>query len=75
MKFEIKKIFNLTNKYIILATPLILFSLLSNLYALFSANGRIINLIFALLLLILMDYLQVMELNMNFMMQEKQIFQ
>ena len=51
---NLKKVFNLTNKYIILATPLILFSLLSNIYALFSANGRIINLLIALLLLTLM---------------------
>lgn len=51
---NLKKVINLTNKYIILATPLILFSLLSNLYAVFSASGKIINLLFALILLTLM---------------------
>ena len=55
MEIGIKKVFNLANKYIILATPLILFSLLSNLYALFSASGKIINLLFALILLTLMS--------------------
>lgn len=36
-----KESFNLTNKYIILATPLILFSLLSSLYLLFSMQGLV----------------------------------
>ena len=50
----IKNSFNLTNKYIILATPLILFSLISSLYILFSVNGNIISLVFAAVLFILM---------------------
>lgn len=50
----IKESFNLTNRYIILATPLILFSLLSSLYVLFSIGGNVISLIFAIVLFILM---------------------
>ena len=50
----IKDSFNLTNKYIILATPLILFSLISSLYIIFSANGNTLSLLFALLLFFLM---------------------
>lgn len=50
-----KRIFGLTNKYIILATPLILFFLLSNLYAVFSASGNVLNLLFAPVLLTLMS--------------------
>ena len=50
-----QKIFNLTNKYIILATPLILYSLFSSVYFIISAgNGRIINIIFAIILFTLM---------------------
>ena len=48
------KIFKLTNKYIILATPLILFSLISNLYFAFSAQGKLLNLLIALFLILLM---------------------
>lgn len=44
----------LTNKYIVLGTPLILFSLLSSLYLLFSANGTNISLIIAIFLFFLM---------------------
>ena len=50
----IKESFNLTNKYIILATPLILFSLLSSLYILFSLGGNLVSLLIALVLFILM---------------------
>lgn len=50
----IKESFNLTNKYIILATPLILFSLLSSLYILFSLGGNLVSLLIALILFILM---------------------
>ena len=50
----IKQSFQLTNKYIILATPLILFSLLSSLYILFSMHGNLINLLIAFVLFILM---------------------
>lgn len=50
----IKDSFKLTNKYIILATPLILFSLLSSLYILFSINGNLISLLIALVLFTLM---------------------
>lgn len=49
------KVFNLTNKYIVLATPLILYSLISSIYLLVSANGgKILNLLFAIILFILM---------------------
>ncbi len=50
----IKESFKLTNKYIILATPLILFSLLSSLYILFSVNGNLVSLVIALVLFTLM---------------------
>ena len=50
----IKDSFRLTNKYIILATPLILFSLLSSLYILFSIGGNLINLLIAVVLFTLM---------------------
>lgn len=50
-----KKVFNLTNKYIITATPLILFSLLLSIYMLTSVRGKsILGLLFAVLLLFLM---------------------
>ena len=45
-----KKIFSLTNKYIILATPLILFSLISGIYLTVSAAGKVINLLIAIIL-------------------------
>lgn len=50
----IKESFNLTNKYIILATPLILFSLISSLYVLFSLGGNLFGLAFAAILFVLM---------------------
>lgn len=50
----LKESFQITNKYIILATPLILFSLLSSLYILFSMGGNIISLLIAFILFILM---------------------
>lgn len=50
----IKESFNLTNRYIILATPLIIFSLLSSLYLLFSAGGNLISLLTAVVLFFLM---------------------
>ena len=49
-----KESFNYTNKYIILATPLILFSLLSSLYLLFSLNGNLISMLIAVVLFFLM---------------------
>ena len=49
-----KNVFNLTNKYIVLATPLILFSLISGIYLTFSAAGKVINLIIAIILFTLM---------------------
>ena len=50
-----QKTFDLANKYIILATPLILYSLFSSIYLIVSAGGnKLINLIFALLLFVLM---------------------
>ena len=50
-----QKVISLTNKYIVLATPLILYSLISSIYLVASAGGgKIINLIFALLLFFLM---------------------
>ena len=50
----IKQSFDYTNKYIILATPLILFSLLSSLYILFSIGGNLISLTIAMILFTLM---------------------
>ena len=50
----LKESFKLTNKYIILATPLILFSLLSSLYILFSFRGDLINMLTALVLFVFM---------------------
>lgn len=50
----IKESFHLTNKYIILATPLILFSLLSSLYILFSVGGSVISLLIAFVLFVMM---------------------
>ncbi len=48
------KVFELTNKYIVLATPLILFSLLSTIYLAVTARGAVINLIIGLALFVLM---------------------
>lgn len=50
----IKESFKLTNKYIILATPLIFFSLISSLYILFSLGGNMMGLLVAVALFILM---------------------
>lgn len=50
----LKQSFMISNKYIILATPLIIFSLLSSFYIIFSANGTLLGLIFALILFSLM---------------------
>ena len=50
----IKESFSLTNKYIIIATPLILFSLLSSLYILFSIGGSLVSLVVAGILFVLM---------------------
>ena len=45
------KVINLTNKYIVLTTPLILFTLLSSIYLAVTANGgKLINLLFAIVL-------------------------
>ena len=50
-----QKVFNLTNKYIILLTPLILYSLFSTLYLIITASSnRLLNLIFAIFLFLLM---------------------
>ena len=55
MKNCIKNSFNHTNKYIILATPLILFSLLSSLYLAFTAgSGKLLNMLIAIILFFLM---------------------
>ena len=54
MKNEIGKVFSITNKYIVLATPLILFSLISTIYLAVSANGKLINLLFGMVLYFLM---------------------
>ena len=50
----LKESFNYTNKYIILATPLILFSLISSLYMVFSMNGNLISMLIAIILFFLM---------------------
>ena len=50
-----QKVFEITNRYIILATPLLLFSLFSSVYLVASLNSnKIISIICALLILILM---------------------
>ena len=49
------KVFEITNKYIVLATPLILFSLVSSVYLAASATGKIINMIIGIILFILMS--------------------
>ena len=51
-----KNVLNLTNKYIVLATPLILFTLISSIYTAFSLRGgNIINFLIALVILTLMS--------------------
>ncbi len=50
----IRDSFKLTNKYIILATPLILFSLISSIYLAFSLKGNTISMAFAIILFFLM---------------------
>lgn len=50
----IKDSCKITNKYIVLATPLIFFSLLSSLYVLFSLGGNPISIVCALALFVLM---------------------
>lgn len=50
----IKESFEKTNKYIVLATPLILFSLVSTVYLALSAGGKYIGLIIALAAFFLM---------------------
>lgn len=52
---KLKEVLNLTNKYIVLATPLILFSLISNVYLISSSVGRLINVLIVFLLLTLMS--------------------
>ena len=50
-----QKVLELTNKYIVLATPLIIYSLISSIYLIISAGGgRIINYLFAIVLFLLM---------------------
>ena len=50
-----KKVFEIANKYIVLATPLILFSLVSTVYLAASATGKIINMIVGIILFVLMS--------------------
>ena len=50
MKKSFCETIGLTNKYIVLATPLILYSLFSSVYMAASATGKIINLIIAILI-------------------------
>lgn len=50
----IKESFKITNGNIVIATPLIFFSLISSLYMIFSASGNNIGMIFSLILLFLM---------------------
>lgn len=49
------KVFELTNKYIILGTPLILFSLLSSIFLAVTLRGAVINILIALALFALMS--------------------
>jgi len=46
----IRESFKITNNYIIIATPLILFSLISGLYLIFSGHGSSLNIIFTIIL-------------------------
>ena len=50
----LKDSLGITNKYIVLATPLILFSLLSTLYLIFTSGGTVLGMIFAAVLFFLM---------------------
>ena len=50
----IKESFRLTNNYLMIATPLILFSLITSLYLIFSAGGSRFGLLLTLILLFLM---------------------
>ena len=54
MKKGFSEAFNVTNKYIVLATPLILYSLFTSVYLAASATGKLINLLIALVLFTLM---------------------
>ena len=49
-----KKVFSITNKYIVLATPLILYTLLTSIYVAISFNGKIINMLISLIVFGLM---------------------
>ncbi len=55
MHNSFKAIFKLSNKYIVLATPLILFSLISSVYLSVSLNGKLLNILIAIVLLLLMS--------------------
>lgn len=55
MKKALNEIFGLTNKYIVLATPLILFSLLSSVYLTVTLSGNLIKLLCAISIFILMS--------------------
>lgn len=50
-----KQVFEIANKYIVLATPLILFSLISSVYLAASATGKVINIIVSIVLFVLMS--------------------
>lgn len=54
MKKDFCEVFCLTNKYIVLATPLILYSLFSSVYMAASATGKLINILIAVVLFGLM---------------------
>ena len=49
-----KNVFYITNRYIVLATPLILFSLISTIYMAYSARGNVLQLLFAQFLFFIM---------------------
>ena len=49
-----QKVFDLTNKNITLLTPLILFSIFSTIYLSISANGRLVNVLLAMVLFLFM---------------------
>lgn len=55
MQNSFKIIFKLSNKYIVLATPLILFSLISSVYLSVSLAGTMLNILIAIILLLLMS--------------------
>ena len=69
------KVFNLVNRYIILATPLILFSLISSVYTAVSLiNTKVANLIISIILFILFPTNTVLIQNEQFQFIKSNIY-